>query len=177
MSKTHQGSIPISEMKEFAGFPASTQRYIRRSLDVACGREDVVEKWARDRVEAAAISAQHGIYCRIVEVRDMIPVASGLLDTEPMISPLVTLASFDLGQGRLRSFSSFRFLYERILGGRSRPWLPTAFMAAAGMPHLQPALRGELLKSISEAAATASGWTSRDPAFYPSWVDKVEGVA
>ena len=37
-TKTSQpagGALLISEMKEFAGFPKSTQRYIRRSLDVA----------------------------------------------------------------------------------------------------------------------------------------------
>jgi hypothetical protein len=28
------------------------------------------------------------------------------------------------------------------------------------------------LQSISEAAATASGWSTREPAFYPEWVDK-----
>ena len=29
------GDMAIAEMKEFAGFPARTQRYIRRSLDIA----------------------------------------------------------------------------------------------------------------------------------------------
>ena len=29
------GALLISEMKEFASFPKATQRYIRRSLDVA----------------------------------------------------------------------------------------------------------------------------------------------
>ena len=40
-TKTSQpagGALLISEMKEFAGFPKSTQRYIRRSLDVAFSR-------------------------------------------------------------------------------------------------------------------------------------------
>ncbi|MBX9874085.1 MAG: hypothetical protein K2X84_04435, partial [Beijerinckiaceae bacterium] len=83
------------------------------------------------------------------------------------------MATFDLGQGRLTSFSSFRFLYERMLGGRSRPWLTTAFLAGASMPGIPPALRGSLLKSVSETAALAAGWTAREPVFFPSWVEKV----
>jgi hypothetical protein len=31
-----------------------------------------------------------------------------------------------------------------------------------------------LLQSISEAAATAPGWSNREPAFYPEWVEKVD---
>jgi hypothetical protein len=169
--------MSIVEMKEFASFEPSTQRYVRRSLDVAAGSDRVIELWARDAVEAASIRAQAGIYRRIDAVRDMLPEASGILDSEPMLSPLVTMAAFDLAQGRLPSFQSFRFLYERVLGARSRPWLPSAFMAAAGMPHISPDARGALLKSISEAAATARGWTTREPLFFPTWVEKVELAA
>jgi hypothetical protein len=31
-----------------------------------------------------------------------------------------------------------------------------------------------LLQSISEAAATAPGWSSREPMFLPDWVEKVD---
>ena len=177
VSKVSKTSMPIAEMKEFATFPAATQRYIRRSLDVAGECDHVLEKWARDGVEAASIRAQHSIYARLPIVRATLPDVADLSEVEPVLSPLVTLAAFDLGQGRLPSFSAFRFLYERLLGGRSRPWLPSAFMCAAGMPQLHPNLRGTLLKSISEAAATASGWASRDPQFFPTWVEKVEMAA
>ena len=49
-----------------------------------------------------------------------------------------------------------------------------AFCAAAALPHLHPEKRRTLLQSISEAAATAPGWSNREPAFFPEWVDKVE---
>jgi hypothetical protein len=42
------------------------------------------------------------------------------------------------------------------------------------MPHLQPERRKKLLQSISEAVATAPGWSRRAPRFFPEWVDKVE---
>ena len=96
--------VSIAEMKEFAGFSASTQRYLRRSLDVAEGGADVLVTWARDDVEAAQIRAQSRMYRRIPALRDLVPGGSDLLAAEPMMAPLVTLSAFDLGQGRLPTF-------------------------------------------------------------------------
>ncbi len=87
---------------------------------------------------------------------------------------LISLAAYDLGQGRIHSFPAFRFLYERLLGPDSRPWLPGAFCAAAALPHLHPKTRKGLLQSISEAAATAPGWSTREPSFFPEWIEKVD---
>jgi hypothetical protein len=42
------------------------------------------------------------------------------------------------------------------------------------LPHLHPEKRRALLQSISEAAATAPGWSNREPVFFPEWVDKVD---
>jgi hypothetical protein len=103
-----------------------------------------------------------------------VPDDSGLDQVEPFMAPLVIVSAFDLGQNRLNSFSAYRFLYERLIGAGSRPWLPGAFCAAASLPHLHPDKRRELLQSISEAAATAIGWSSREPTFYPEWVEKVD---
>jgi len=68
---------------------------------------------------------------------------------------LITLSAFDLGQDRLPNFAAYRFLYERLIGASSRPWLPAAFCAAAALPNLHPDDRRALLQSIGEAAATA----------------------
>lgn len=166
--------MTLAEMKEFAGFPAATQRYIRRSLDIGLDREDAMERWSRGVVEAASIRAQARMYDSLPQLRTMVPDDSGLDAIEPFLAPMVTLVAFDLGQGRLTTFSAFRFLYERLIGAEVRPWLPSAFCAAAALPHLHPELRRKLLQSISEAAATASGWSNRQPAFYPYWVEKVD---
>lgn len=169
-----EGAMTLAEMKEFAGFAAATQRYIRRSLDIGLDREDAMARWSRDVVEAASIRAQARLYRNLPEIRHHIPVDSGLESLEPFMAPFVTIAAFDLGQGRLTSFSAFRFLYERLVGAEVRPWLPAVFCSAAALPHLHPELRRQLLQSISEAAATASGWSSRRPAFFPHWVEKVD---
>ena len=175
--KPAEGAMTLAEMKEFAGFPAATQRYIRRSLDIGLDRDDAMARWSRDLVEAASIRAQARMYRGLPDIREIIPDDSGLGAIEPFLAPLVTVAAFDLGQGRLTSFSAFRFLYERLIGASVRPWLPAAFCAAAALPHLHPELRRKLLQSISEAAATASGWSNRQPAFFPYWVEKVDSAA
>ena len=176
-AKVNDGAMALAEMKEFASFASRTQRYVRRSLDVGLDRRDAIECWSRDVVEAASIKAQQHVYRRLEMIRHHIPDDSGLDSVEPFFGPLVTISAFDLGQDRLPSFASFRFLYERLLGAEIRPWLPGAFCAAAALPHIHPDRRKDLLQSISEAAATAPGWSSREPCFYPDWVEKVPDTA
>ena len=173
------GAATLNELKEFAGFDKGTQRYIRRSLDIGFQRNDAIGVWGRDPVEAASIKAQTRVYGRLDRLRAKVPEDSGLDRVESFMAPLVTMTAFDLGQDRLAGFAAYRFLYERLIGALVRPWLPGAFCAAAALPHLHPDRRRKLLQSISEAAATASGWSNREPAFYPEWVDKVdlEGLA
>ncbi|MGL5838823.1 MAG: hypothetical protein ACRCY3_10020 [Sphingorhabdus sp.] len=168
------GLLTLAEIKEFAVFPAASQRYIRRSLDVAFDRKDAVETWSRDVVEAASIKAQYRFYDRLPEIRSLIPDTSGIEEAESFMAALVSVSAFDLGQGRIAGFADYRFLYERLVGPEARPWLPAAFCAAASMPHLQPERRKKLLQSISEAVATAPGWSKRAPCFFPEWVEKVE---
>ena len=172
-----EGALTLAEMKEFAGFGAATQRYVRRALDIGLEREDALTRWSRDVVEAASIRAQAHVYDRLPEIRALIPDDSDLAAVEPFLAPLVTVTAFDLSQGRLTSFSAYRFLYERLIGAEVRPWLPAAFCSAAALPTLHPDLRRKLLQSISEAAATASGWSSRQPAFFPQWVEKIDSAA
>ncbi|KAI1693826.1 hypothetical protein DdX_20472 [Ditylenchus destructor] len=146
-SKPAEGAMTLAEMKEFAGFAAATQRYIRRALDIGLDRTDAMERWSRDVVEAASIRPPAHMYDRLPPKPSLIPHDSGLDAMEPFMAPLVTVSAFDLSQGRLTSFSAYRFLYERLIGAEVRPWLPAAFCAAAALPHLHPDLRRKLLQS------------------------------
>lgn len=56
--KPATGAMTLAEIKEFASFPSSTQRYVRRSLDIGLDRDDAMQLWSRDVVEAASIRAQ-----------------------------------------------------------------------------------------------------------------------
>lgn len=171
---THAGTatLTISELREFASFSASEQRYIRRSLDVGLGRQDAFKLWARDADEFASIRRQYEAYRDLKDLRAMQPDDLGLDDIEVFMGKLMHMAAFDLAQERLCCFSAFRFLYERLFGAWVRPWLPGAFCGAAALPQIQPDRRKMLLHSISEAAATAPGWSDREPSFYPEFIEK-----
>ncbi len=161
----------IYELREFASFAASEQRYIKRSLDIALGRQDAIKLWARDAAEVGSIRSQYAVYQELKCLRSVVPDETGFDGLDPFMGKLIRIAAFDLAQGRIESFSTFRFLYERMLGAKVRPWLPAAFCAAAALPQIRPERRKNLLHSISEAAATAPGWSETEPIFFPEWVE------
>ena len=172
MSDTGTATLTIAELREFAGFDAAEQRYIRRSLDIGLGRQDAFKLWARDAAEVASIRSQYVAYQELKGLRGAIPANSGFEGLDAFMGKLVRLTAFDLAQERIESFSAYRFLFERLLGAQVRPWLPSAFCAAAALPQIRPDRRKKLLHSISEAAATAPGWSEREPCFYPEFIEK-----
>lgn len=164
----------ISEMMEFATFSGAEQRYIRRSLEVAAKGVDAAERWARHDGEQASIEAQARLYRGTLSaMHDLIPDDIAIDEASVFTAQLIRLSAFDLGEGKLASFSAYRFLYERLLGGAVRPWLPSAFLGAAALPHVNPSLRKILLRSITDGDVLAAGWSCRPPAFTPEWVEKV----
>ena len=172
MGQTGTASLTIAELREFASFTPCEQRYIKRSLDVGLGRQDAFKLWARDAAEMAAIRSQYVTYQDLKSLRGTVPSETALEGVEEFLGKLIRLAAFDLAQEKIDCFSAFRFLYERLLGAEVRPFLPSAFCAAAALPQIRPQRRKHLLQSISEAAATAPGWSQREPSFYPEWVEK-----
>ncbi|MCU0948790.1 MAG: hypothetical protein MUF47_11150 [Porphyrobacter sp.] len=168
--------MPIAEMREFAGFAPAEQRYIKRSLDIGLARCDAFRLWGRSEAENTAIRRQYVAYQDLKALRVLIPHEGTPTEVEHFVGKLVRVAAFDLEQERLSSFASFRFLYERLLGARVRPWLPAAFCAAAALPSIRPERRKMLLQSLSEAAATAPGWSEREPGFYPEYIEYAEAA-
>lgn len=171
MARAALSSLTIAELREFAAFSGSDQHYIRRSLDIGLGRRIGPGPWA-DPAESDAIGDQARFYQELPALRRDIPSETAFEALETYMGKLIRLAAFDLVQGRLSCFSAFRFLYERLLGPDVRPFLPSAFCAAAALPMIPPDRRKHLLQSISEAAATAPAWSVRAPAFYPEWIEK-----
>ena len=172
MSGTGTASLAINELREFASFSPCEQRYIKRSLDIGLGRQDAFKLWARDASEIASIRSQYVAYQDLKSLRGAIPDETAFEGIDDFMGKLLRVSALDLAQERLSTFSAYRFLYERLLGAAIRPWLPAAFCAAAALPQIRPERRKKLLHSISEAAATAPGWSSREPCFYPEWVEK-----
>jgi len=168
--------MPIAEMREFAGFAPCEQRYIKRSLDIGLARTDAFRRWGRSEDENTAIRRQYVAYQDLKPLRALVPQEGNPNEVERFLAKLVRCAAFDLEQERLESFSAFRFLYERLLGAAARPYLPAAFCAASALPVIRPERRKLLLQSLSEAAATAPGWSPREPVFYPEYVDDFEAA-
>lgn len=171
MALQDTASLTIAELREFASFAPGEQRYIKRSLDVGLGRQDAFSLWARDAAEHRAIRAQHEAYRELAALRGAGMDETSLDGIEDFMGRLLRVTAFDLAQERLNGFSAYRFLYERLLGADVRPWLPSAFCAAAALPMIRPERRKALLQSLSESAATAPGWSDRAPAFYPEYVE------
>ncbi|MGZ3247617.1 MAG: hypothetical protein ACXU61_11145 [Croceibacterium sp.] len=170
MAKAGTASLTIAELREFASFSESEQLFIERSLDIGLGRGDAFKAWGtggRDR----AIRGQYLAYRELKALRDDIPSETSIDGLDTFMGPLLRVTAQDLALEQLESFSAYRFLYERLVGARVRPWLPAAFCAAAALPQIRPARRKVLLQSLSEAAATAPGWSDREPCFYPERVE------
>ena len=127
-----------------------------------------------DGQEVGPIRRQYVAYQDLKALRALIPREGAPGEVERFLGKLVRVAAFDLEQERLKSFSAFRFLYERLLGAQARPYLPAAFCAASSLPSVRPERRKLLLQSLSEAAATAPGWSEREPVFLPEYVDDFE---
>jgi hypothetical protein len=172
MGNTGTASLTINELREFAGFTPCEQRYIRRSLDIGLGRQDAFKLWARNADEIASIRSQYVAYQDLKGLRSDLPDETSLEGLDDFVGKLVRVSAFDLAQDRISCFSAYRFLYERLLGAAVRPWLPSAFCAASALPQIRPDRRKGLLHSISEAAATAPGWSTREPCFYPEFIEK-----
>lgn len=172
MDRNHSVRL-LGEMKQFAAFSAAEQRFIRRSLDVGLKRCDARQCWSRSPTEAAWIEEQERRY-RIVDlIRISLPNDDSGEAEECFLAPLITISVADLAEGKLAQFESYRFLYERLVGPEVRPWLLSAFCAAASMPSIHPELRKQLMGSIPLQAVVIAGWSIHPPLFYPEWVEKV----
>lgn len=171
MAVSGTASLTIAELREFASFTEAEQRYVERSLDVGLGRGDAFKRWAQASGDTVAIRSQYLAYRELRALREAIPDPLCPRGLEAFMGPLLRISALDLGQEQLSSFSAYRFLYERLLGAAARPWLPAAFCGAAALPQIRPSLRKTLLQSLSEAAATAPAWSTREPSFYPEKID------
>ena len=120
-SGSSAAALTLAELREFASFSPGAQRYIKRALDIGLAREDAFKRWARNAEETASIRMHYLVYQDLKLLRGNVPDAPDEDGFEHFMALLVRLAAFDLAQGRIESFSSFRFLYERLLGADVRP--------------------------------------------------------
>lgn len=168
-SKT--ASLTIAELREYAMFTAAEQLYIERSLDIGLLRGNAFKLWSSGAGDGGPIRSQYIAYRELRALRAEIPAQNTLDGIDAFMGPMIRIAALDLVSEQLSGFCAFRFLYERLLGAAARPWLPAIFCGAAALPQIRPLQRKVLLQSLSEAAATAPGWSEREPAFFPHKVE------
>lgn len=165
----------LNELKEFASFSGREQRFIRLCLEIASNPQSydgLFIRWSRNAKNAQSILSRLEKYDRIEEIKLRVPLFFEASHIESLFGQLTELTNFDLQEGYLESFGAYRYLYERLFGADVRPWLPGAYCAAATMPNIPGDRRRTLLQSISEAAATAPGWSKQEPVFFPEWIEK-----
>jgi hypothetical protein len=173
--KVSSGATMLAEMQEFGTFGFESQRYICRSLDMALYPDAAPGDWARSEREVDDIRAQKRVYELLAGIRSAVPDSDGPVDPEAFILPLIAVTTFDVTCGPIASFAEYRFLYERLLGSRARPWLVSAFLAAASAPHLPAEIREILIRSTN--AAITDRWSTDEPVFRPYWLGEHELLA
>src|SRR3546814_3653780 len=59
------GDLSLSEIREFAGFPAATQRYIRRSLDIGLERDDAIARRSEEHTSElqSLMRISYAVFC------------------------------------------------------------------------------------------------------------------
>jgi hypothetical protein len=173
--KLGTGDVMFAEMQEFASFGIEVQRYICRSLEVAHSPNISPADWARSEREAHDIFAQMQAYRLLPGIREAMPGADGFMDAEDFLLPLIAITTFDVTCGPIASFAEYRFLYERLLGPKVRPWLASAFLAAAASPHFPAEIRQGLIRSVN--SGLTDRWSSAQPAYQPRWLGDGEELA
>lgn len=161
-----RGAAIFSEMEEFAGFSIDAQNYIRKSLGIASARSTMVE--CATEAPNKSSTSQGQMYRSLDPMRAQLAGRRSMSDSA-FLALLIELTRFDLDGGELDGFAPYRFLYERLLGGRARRWLPGAFGAVVLVAHIKATHRITLLGSLEDAVATR--WSEKEPSFYPERID------
>ena len=155
MARAGTASLTIAELREFASFTEAEQLFIERGLDIGLGRGDAFKLWSCGAGDKAAIRQQYLAYRELRALRVSLPAEASLDGLQDFMGPLLRITAQDLAQERLDSFSAYRFLYERLLGAKARPWLPAAFCGAAALEHAVRALDAALCAGTDTAGACA----------------------
>jgi hypothetical protein len=170
-----RGTKLIAELREFANFNRHAQRFICHSLDIAFGPDVPADSWARDSEEAERIAAQKLVYEALPDIRRSMPEHGAPVNAQAFLYPLIEVTALDLSWAALATFAHYRFLYERLLGARVRPWLPTAFMTAAALPYAPAVVRRALIATASDALTDQ--WSLAEPVYWPRLLSDDERMA
>lgn len=165
MSKPLPSQAFIQETREFASFSPQAMTFLALRLD----KEYDFFNYDKAQVYRSAVIKEalaQGVDAHDTKRFDAFTGAlTGFTITELNISKI--FSKDDKADAQLDSFSSYRYMMERLFGAEIRPYLPGAFCGAAAHPLVDADRRKDLLQTLSENAATAPGWSHAEPVFRP----------
>lgn len=160
------------EQEEFSQFDLDTQQFITCSLLLATSPEEGLPLAARNLGGPVAL-AQADIYRMLEGARSKLPKSFAQWEMVEFFGYALAPSAFDLSLGKLTAFDAYRFLYERILGGGARPWLPSLYIAAATAPSVPRDISRRAVEQFPWEAEIDRDWHTLDPLFMPGF-DAVE---
>lgn len=123
--------------------------YARKALAMAGLEPD--REWLSVRpLEMDIISAVSENRFYYQEARKCVPTSDAHWEQAQFISVALRAAIQDLQWGAINNYREFEFLYSRILGDKSRRFLPQLFVAAATSPSLDAEFSNSLMQTLPE---------------------------
>jgi hypothetical protein len=137
----------VTDEYDDADFDEEFFEYARRALEMAGIETDAKLKATRPiRHSLLHCISENIFYYRAAQ--EKVPQSDAHWEQSLFLQVAMRAAIWDLQWGAIRNFSQFDFLYRRILGDRSRRYLPQLFAAAAWSPGLDATLASRLLASL-----------------------------
>lgn len=112
-------------------------------------------------------------YLVLAEARRLLPKSGALWELQAFMGHATAVAVRDVMWGQLQSFSAFRFLHERTLGARSRPYLPMMFLSAVASPGVADKFRLKYLERVTLADVCLDSIETGECCFIPEIADDI----
>jgi hypothetical protein len=137
----------VTDEYDEACFDDEFFEYARRALELAGIETDAKLKVERPIRHSLLHCISDNIQ-RYRIAREQVPHEGAIWELERFMQCIVGAAIWDLQWGAIKNFPQFEFLYRRILGEDSRPYLPMVFGAAAWSPNIEREFAATLLASM-----------------------------
>lgn len=167
----------LEEIEEFDSLSEADRAWICFCLDMAERPAKNLETWGSYHKLPVRLAAADLLGSSVaVFKRDCASAAkSGYRFAADVYPDLIRAGAFVIQYGHCATYRAFKFLMERLFGGVSRPYLPSAFLALAAHPSFAGALSSDSTlirpEEIGDALLEAqTGWGTFECVFRPTQV-------
>ena len=127
-------------------FEAEVINHIARRLSVL--EIPLDREWLSGEPDMLDSLLLHGHGSMLAKARASMPATHAQWELSDLFKYAMPPVVFDLSNSPISTFREFEFLYRRLLGEASRPWLGAIFLAAAACPGLSVEHRTRLISSF-----------------------------